>query len=51
MFHPIVIIVLVLLLLGAIPLGRRNRRYGIGLGGLITTLLIIFLILFLLGAI
>lgn len=51
MFHPIVAIVLVLILLGAIPLGRRHRRYGIGLGGLVGTLLVIFLILILLGAI
>ncbi len=51
MWQTILIIVLILLLLGAIPVGRRNRRYGIGLGGLIGTLLVIFLILILLGAI
>lgn len=45
----ILIVVLVLALLGAIPIGRRSRRAGVGLGGVAGTILIVVLILWLVG--
>ncbi len=43
----ILIILLIIFLLGAIPVGRRNRGYGIGLGGIATVILIVLLVLWL----
>ena len=45
----LLIILVVGLLIGAVPMGRRNRRYGYGLGGLGGSLLIILIVLLILG--
>ena len=47
----ILLVVLIGLLLGAIPAGRRNRNYGFGLGGLGGVLLIILILLLVFGGI
>ena len=49
MIGPILLIILVLLLLGAIPAWPHSRQWGYAPSGLLGTILIILLILWLLG--
>ena len=50
MLGTILLIILIIVLIGAIPVGRRNRGAGYGLGGLGGLLLVIIIILLLFGA-
>jgi len=49
MLGPILIIVLILILLGALPTWGHSRNWGYGPSGLLGTVLIIVIILVLLG--
>jgi len=51
MLSTILIVILILLLLGAIPTWPHSKAWGYGPSGLITLILVIFLILALLGKI
>lgn len=48
-WQTVLVVALILFLLSAIPVGRRNPRAGYGLGGLIMTILVVLGILWLLG--
>lgn len=50
-WQTVLVVALILFLLSAIPVGRRNPRAGYGLGGLIMTLLLVFGVLWLLGVV
>jgi len=51
MLSTILIVILILLLLGAIPTWPHSKAWGYGPSGLITLILVVFLILALLGKI
>jgi hypothetical protein len=49
MISTVLLVILILILVGALPTWGHSREWGYGPSGLIGTILIVFLILYLLG--
>ena len=49
MLSTILLVVLILILIGALPTWGHSREWGYGPSGIVGTILVIFLILYLLG--
>jgi len=51
MLSPIILVLLILFLLGALPTWGHSREWGYGPSGIIGTILIVYLVLVLIGRI